>query len=40
MTDENRIEHQELDAAEFVDELSDEALDRPAMAAATFSSVH
>jgi hypothetical protein len=30
MTDENMIERQELDAAVFVDELSDEALDRPA----------
>ena len=29
MTDENKIEHQELGAAEFVDQLSDEALDRP-----------
>jgi hypothetical protein len=34
------IEQQEQEAAEFDDELSDDALDRPAMAAATFSSVH
>jgi hypothetical protein len=34
MTDENKIEHQEPDAAEFVDELSDEALDRPPVGSA------
>jgi hypothetical protein len=34
------IEQPEQEASEFDDELSDDALDRPAMAAATFSSVH
>jgi hypothetical protein len=34
MTDENRIEKQERDSAEYVDELSDEALDRPAVGSA------
>jgi len=33
------IEQPEQDESEFDDELSDDALDRPAMAAATFSSV-
>ena len=34
MSAENRIEQQELDAAEFVDELSDDALDRPLVGSA------
>ena len=29
MTDENKVEQRERDSPEFVDELSDEALDRP-----------
>ena len=37
MSAENRIEQQEMDAAEFVDELSDDALDRPRSAVRSFA---